>query len=167
MVSQYALASAITTGGVAVSLATGMGADWTAGDFAVIGDTNNPDRVHVGKVASIAADVLTLEADFSMPTTTTFATATTIIYKVKSVLVGASATNPVFGVKLVGIMPSSGEPVTLVFPKVRIVKGLDLNFETKDFANMPFEFSPYTLLPTDPFYSTFGGTKTFGIFKTQ
>lgn len=163
----YVLQTAITVGGASIVLATGKGADWLAGDFGVIADTATPDRLHVFKVLSIATDTLTLVAAYAMPTTSAFTTTGTTIYKVNNILVGSNPLNPTFGVKLVGIMPATGEPVTLIFPKVRIVKGMDLNFQTNDFTNMPFEFSPYALLPADPYYATFGSTKSFGLFKSQ
>lgn len=161
------LASAITVGGTSVVLATGgvTAAGITAGGFVVICEVTTGDRLHVGKVASIATDTLTLATGYAMPTTMAFTVANTVVYRVNPILVGSQTSNPTFGVKLVGNMPGDGTPVTLIFPKVKIVKGLDLNFQTNDFTNMPFEFQPYALLPTDPYYGDFSSTKSFGIFS--
>lgn len=162
----FPLKTAITTGGASIALNTGDGAKWSAGDYGVIADTDNPDRLHVFKVQSIATDTLTLATAYAMPTTMTFGTATTIIYRVHSIKVGAVARQPTFGCKLVGLLPESGQPITMIFPKVKITKGLSVNFQTNDFANMPFEFTPYSLVAADPFFADFGTTKTYQILRT-
>lgn len=163
----YVLETAIAAGGASIVLATGKGADWVPGNYGVLADTTQPDRVHVFKVASVATDTLTIEADYAIPTTggdETWSTTTSVIYFVNAIGVGGQISQPTFGVKIVGVMPDNGEPVTLIFPKVKITKGLSLSFQTKDFSNMPFEFQPYALLPTDPFYADFG-SKTWKVLR--
>lgn len=164
-VTSFSLATAITTGGTSVVLGTGQGATFNVGDFFVIQDLSTGDLVHVGKVASKVTDTLTLATGYSMPTTMQFAIATTVVYKVQNIKVGSNLTRPVLGAKLVGTLPGSGEPITIVFPKVRISKGLSLAFNNENFSNMPFEFMPQALLPTDTYYGDFGGSKTFSILK--
>lgn len=163
---QYALATAITTGGVSVALTAGSGADFSPGDFLVLQDLNAPDRVHVGKVASITTDTLTLAAAYAMPADAAFAIATTAVFRVNALKIGSVAKQPVYGMKMVGLLPESGQPVTLVFPKVKITKGMNLAFQTDNFSNMPFEFTPYALLPADPFYSDFGSLKSWMLLRT-
>ena len=55
--------------------------------------------------------------------------------------------------KVVGILPASGKPITLMFPKIKITKGLDFSFQTNDYANLPMEATPYRPLVGDAFYS--------------
>lgn len=163
IVDTYALGSAIASGGTTVALATGDGADFSAGDFFVLADTNIPDRVHVGKVASKSTDTLTVASEYAIPTGQAWAVATTVVYKVKAIKVGAVSKQPTFGLKMVGNLPETGEPVTVVFPKVRITKGIGLAFQTDNFSNMPFEFAPMALLQGEPFYSDFGALKTWTV----
>ena len=165
--TQALLGAPITTGGDEVTLVTGNAstAGIVAGSFIVIQDTAQGDRVHVGKVASIASDVITLAAGYELPADATFAVATTVVYRVHNIKVGSQLKRPAMGVKLVGLLPETGEPITLVFPKVRITRGLSLAFQNENFSNMPFEFAPLALLLGDPFYADFGSTKQFSVLK--
>jgi hypothetical protein len=163
--SKFTLAAAVTAGGATVELTTGQAATLGVGEYFVIQDTNTPDVVHVGKVGSKASDVITLATGFTMPTSTVFAVATTVIYKVANLKIGANFHRPIYGAKLIGIMPESGEPVTLIFPKIKITKGLSMAFQNENFSNMPFEFTPYASLPADPYYTELGGSKTFMVLK--
>ena len=43
--------------------------------------------------------------------------------------------------------------VCIEIPKLRVTKGFDLTFQTSDYANMPFEFDVYDLVPADPEYA--------------
>lgn len=165
--SSFTLATAISNGSSTVVLGTGGGASFAAGDFVVLQDTANTDRLHVGKVASIATDTLTLASGYAVPTGTAFATATTTIYKVRAIKVGQVDSNETFGAKLVGIMPEGGAPVTLIFPKIKITKGLSMAFQQDNFANMPFEMTPYSLVATDPYYSDFTNKKNWMVLKNK
>lgn len=166
IVTSYTLATNITTGGATVVLGTGGGADFNVGDFLVIQDTNNPDKLHVGKVASKATDTLTLATGYVMPSTMAFSTGSTVIYRVTPIKVGAVSAQPTMGLKMVGLLPESGQPITLIFPKVKITKGISLAFQTDNFANMPFEFTPYALVSTDNYYADFGSTKRWMVLRT-
>lgn len=154
----FQLKTAIASGAAnaTIPLNAGDGAKWAADDWGVIQDTVAGDRLHVFKVASVANDTLTLAAGYSIPAAEAYGLATTVIYKVRSIGVGGKPAQPVFGVKMVGLLPGSGEPITLIFPKVKVTKGLSLSFQTDNWQNMPFEMTPYSLLPTDPFYADFG-----------
>lgn len=163
IVASYALGTAIASGGVTVAVGTGQGTNFNVGDFIVLADTNIPDRVHVGKVASKTTDTLTLDAAYAMPAGMAWAIATTVVYKVNAIKVGSVAKQPTFALKMVGNLPETGEPVTVLFPKVRITKGISLAFQTDNFSNMPFEFAPMALLTGDTFYADFGSLKTWMI----
>lgn len=158
--------SADAATGTTLNLSAGDGADWEAGDYGAMQDGDSPDKVHIFKVASVAVDAVTLDEGFAIPATVTYSKLTTKIYKVRNIKVGAVPEQPVFGVKMVGLLPGSGQPVTLIFPKVKITKGLNLAFQTNDFANMPFEFTPYALVAADPFYAEFGSTKTWSLLRS-
>ena len=154
-------------GGATLVLAAGGGTSFSVGDFLVIGFA---DVVHVGKVSAKVTDTLTLATGYTMPTTAVFPVGTQV-YPIGSstngvVFAGTVPAVNTFGVKIVGILPATGAPVTLIFPKVRITKGLSINFQTNDFTNMPFEFDPWALLATDPYYSDFTGLRSWAIFRT-
>lgn len=152
------LATALTgaSASATIALGTGGGAKFSPGDWGVIQDTSVGDRLHVFRVGSISTDTLTLAAGYSVPVGQAYTPQTTTIYKVRALDVGPKTAQPTFGCKMVGILPNSGEPVTLIFPKVKVTKGLSLAFQTDNWQNLPFEMTPYALLPTDPFYADFG-----------
>jgi hypothetical protein len=162
--ASYSLVTAISAGGTSVVLSTGAGTDFSPGDYVILQDTLVTDRLFVGKVLSKSTDTLTLDTAYSIPVGMTFATATTIVYRANGIKAGTNSFQPTFGAKLVGILPSSGEPITLVFPKIKITKGLDLAFETNNFSNMAFEFTPYVPVVGDPYYADFAG-KLYTVFK--
>lgn len=151
----------LTSASTTIVLNTGGGASFTAGDFAVIQHLAN-DTVAVVKIASISVDTLTIAAGWTMPANTTFTTTGTRVFRVRrEIQVGASTENSLFGVKIVGVLPEQKRPVVLIFPKVRITKGMSLAFDSQNFSNMPFEFKPYVLLPTDTHFAKFETNKQF------
>lgn len=62
-----------------------------------------------------------------------------------------AATN-CFALRIVGTTIADKRPIALHFPKVRILKGFSTLLSSDDFGNLPFEFTPYTPLATDPGY---------------
>lgn len=163
----YELANDSTSAtGTSIALATGDGTDFVAGDYVILQDDLQPDKVHVGKVASKATDTLTLTAGTAIPAATSFLGARTTVRRVHGIKFGSVAKQPTYGAKLVGLLPESGEPVTLIFPKVKVTKGLSLAFQTDNFSNMPFEFTPYALTLSDAHYGEFGSTKTWALFRS-
>ena len=72
--------------------------------------------------------------------------------KVNLVPVGSNEAQPMLGAKVVGILPEDNEPITLIFPKMRITEGFSIGFQTDQFSNMPFSFTPYEMDETDPLY---------------
>lgn len=160
------LASAIAGGAVTtIPLVSSTG--FAAGDWVVLQDTVVNDRVFVGKIASIATNILTMAAGYGMTSDNVgWAVATTNVYKVRNIQVGSLAKQNRFGIKIVGILPESGQPATLIFPKAAITKGLSMSFQTDNFSNLPFEFTPYTLATTETFYADFGPLKTWSILRS-
>lgn len=152
---QVATLASPATVGSTFTVGTGDGADFTAGDWVVI-QQDDGDKIHVGKVASVAADVVTMASGFAIPTGVTYATGSKV-YIQKAMDLGASATMPALGAKIVGLLPQGNKPVAIVFPKIRITKGFALSFQNDNFANLPFEFVPYSPLPSDAYYSDFKG----------
>jgi len=68
--------------------------------------------------------------------------------------VGRKSEQPFLAMKIVGNM-ADGSEIAIEVPKLRVTKGFDITFQTSDYANMPFEFTVYDLVPTDPQYTRF------------
>jgi hypothetical protein len=161
--TQYALSTAIAGAGTAVVLAS-TPSDISVGSVIVLQDTNSPDKTHVGRVAAITGANITLTASTAFPAGAAFSVANTTVYAMNEIKVGSVTQQPLFAAKIVGILPATGAPITLLFPKVKIVKALSMAFETNNFTNMPFEFMPYVQVPTDPLYADFGN-KYYSVLK--
>jgi len=160
------LASAIASGVItAIPLVSATGV--SAGDYVVLQDVNIPDRVFAGKIASISSNTLTLASGYGMSSDNLgWTVANTNVLKVQNIRVGSLAKQNRFGIKIVGILPESGQPATLIFPKAAITKGLSMSFQTDNFSNLPFEFTPYTLAAAETFYADFGPMKTWSILRS-
>lgn len=78
------------------------------------------------------------------------------VRRVNLIPVGSAEAQPTLGAKIVGILPEGKEPVTIIIPKLRITNGFSLGFQTDQYGNMPFEFTPLEQTPKDPFYKEYG-----------
>lgn len=70
--------------------------------------------------------------------------------------VGSAEAQPTLGAKIVGILPEGKTPITLIIPKLRITNGFNMGFQTDQYGNMPFEFTPFEQIPSDPLYKEYG-----------
>jgi hypothetical protein len=135
---------------VSIVLGAGQGTPFAVGDWILI--DLGPDNIIVRKVASKSTDTLTFVG--GLPVGVPSATPVRVS---KAIDIGSKENQPFLSCKIVGLT-AEGEPITILFPKVRIVNGFNLAFTTDDFGNMPFELTIYDLASTDPFYSTFGSS---------
>ncbi len=141
-------------------------AGFSAGAWVAIQHPTEQDQIHVAPLASAATAAaatspvtgyivtLTLAAGFGI--TGTFP-AGSKVWLVNSLQVGSSANQAYVSAKVTAQLPATNQPVVLLIPKARIIRGFTLTFDTEKFAAMPFELEVYNLVPTDPFYSNFGG----------
>ena len=115
--------------------------------------SKNFDRVLMRKVASCtwADGTLTITLDKEIPTGWTVSAGDRVIVS-NFIPVGTEDAQPYFGCKVVGILPNDNVPVVLILPKVRITNGFSIGFSTDDYQNMPFEITPYKLVPGDALY---------------
>lgn len=67
------------------------------------------------------------------------------VWIVNEVPVGDLAEQDFFKVKIVGTLSNNRKPVALVLPKVKVMKGFQINFDEQNYTSMPFEFDPYLL----------------------
>lgn len=129
---------------IAVVSATGI----IAGDNIMINLGN--DNVIIRKVASVATNTLTV-----VPGIEVVIPIGAVVSEVNMVPIGSLEDQPYLSAKVVGQL-QNGQVVVLLIPKLRISAGFTLGFVTSDFSNMPFEFTLFNQVPTDPFYTDFG-----------
>lgn len=78
------------------------------------------------------------------------------VHKANLIPVGSPESQPTLAAKVVGILPEGKAPITIIIPKLRITNGFNLSFQTDQYGNMPFEFTPYEQVPSDPLYKEYG-----------
>ena len=117
------------------------------------------DKVFIGVLASDStydstAGSLTLTLTEAIPAGWSFKVDDEVL-SVSVIPVGSDRPQPYYGVKIVGILPNGNEPVTIIIPKAKVTSGITLGFNTDNYGNLPFEFTPYDLTAEDSSYSTF------------
>lgn len=150
--------AAYETVGKTVKVSTDISSDLSTGDYIFL-QNGLDDKVHIAKVATVAfasgSTTITLAAGYEPAAAVGFPIGSRI-GKVKRMDVGANDVQPEFAAKVVGLLPKDNAPFTILIPKIKITKGLSLAFQTDNFGNMPFEFTPYSGVATDPFYAEYG-----------
>lgn len=140
------VATGVTTSSTSLVLASATG--FAEGDMIMI-YANGIDDLIVRKIASISTDTLTLDL------AVTDVPVGSVVRKINSIDIGSKLDQPYLAAKVIGKL-SNGQGVVLELPKLRVSKGFNLNFDTSDYNNMPFEFMIYDLVSTDSFFSEFG-----------
>lgn len=123
--------------------------DVPAGSTLVIQRANEPDFVYpvktVGAATGSGPYSVTIAA---LPTGMTFS-AGDIVWVVNEMNVGDQRTEDFFCMKIAGTLSNHNVPLVLIFPKVKIMRGFNLQFSETDYANLPFEVSPYFLASSE------------------
>lgn len=122
-------------------------ASFNVGDYVML-QVGTDDRVYPRRVSAKTTNTLTFDADLvdiAIPLGAT-------VRKCSIVPIGRKSEQPFLAAKIVGSMADNVE-VCIEIPKLRVTKGFDLTFQTSDYANMPFEFDVYDLVPTDLEYA--------------
>ena len=109
------------------------------------------DQVYVRKVASTATGSIL----FTQPLPKPIAAGARVM-KANAIPVGSKEDQPFLAAKIVGTLADNTE-VVLLCPKIRVTNGFSLGFTTEGFDNLPYEFSFYDQVATDPFFSEFKG----------
>lgn len=117
------------------------------------------DEFYVRKITNVAGTILTV--DKALPVIPDG----TPVLKVNMISGGSKADQPFFSAKIAGKL-ANGDPIVLLLPKLRIVKGFTMGFMTDNYGNLPLELTMYDLVPTDPFYTDFNGDQ-FRIFAQK
>lgn len=93
--------------------------------------------------ATFASGVFTL-AISALPAGMSFA-AGDRVWVANALAVGSTAPLDYFCMKIAGTLSGNDKPAVMIFPKIKIVKGFDMNFNETQYSNLPFEISPYFL----------------------
>lgn len=146
----YDLKADVTAADTSFTIDTDVSSDFSAGDWVVVDDGN--DNMWVAKVASAAFSspdtTITVASGYDAPVGYTAADGVKI-RRVDATMAGSKEDQPYLSAKVVGKL-SNGTPITLLFPKIRIVRGFNLAFVTDNYGNMPLEFTPYEQTADDP-----------------
>lgn len=149
---------------IAFTAATNVSGDFPVGAWVSIQHPTQNDIVHY---ARLTAATTTTGTAPSITHTLTFAgqgfksgnnmPLGAKVQRATRVDVGSQVDQPFLAAKVVGVLPERQEPVGLLIPKMRVTRGFTLAFTMENFGNLPFQFQPYDLLPTDPFFNDFVG----------
>lgn len=153
--------ASITAAATAIVVAGDVTPDVTVGSYIFIQKdaSENSDVVHIAKVsaASYSSPNTTITfTGYAIPTGVTFGIGSRVGLIKKVPIASGVLFQPEMAAKIVGILPKNNEPFTILFPKVKITNGLNVSFDSGQFTNMPFEFTPYSGVSTDPFYADYG-----------
>jgi hypothetical protein len=135
--------------GDATSGITAVG-DIPAGSTLVIQRAAEPDYVFVTRTtgAATGSGPYTATMSSALPAGMSFAIGD-IVWVVNEIDVGSQVDSDFFGMKIVGTLSANNVPVVVIFPKVKIVRGFNLNFSETDYSNLPFEISPFFLAASE------------------
>lgn len=141
-----------------VGALTDTSAAYPIGANIFIQELGGTDLIHLTKVASrvYAAEshTLTITMANAVPQGMTLDAGSSVSV-INRINVGSKVNQPFLAAKIVGILPENNEPIILAIPKMRITKGFTLGFQSSDYANLPFEMTPYDLVAADPNYAEF------------
>ncbi len=145
----------LTFSGPPGSPLSALPAGFVVGAWISIQDPAAPDMVHIAQITAATFTTPDVTLTFTQQPIlagTNFST-NAVVRLLNVSQVGSTINQPFFSAKFVGVMPATAQPVTLLLPKVRVIKGFHLSFDTEKYADMPFELEPYNQVQTDPFYS--------------
>lgn len=111
---------------------------------------NQPDFVYPVKVSAATTGTAPYSVTIpALPTGVTFSAGDTV-WIVNELEIGSTVSQgDFFCMKIAGTLSNYNVPLVVVFPKVKIVRGFSLNFSETDYANLPFEVSPYFLAASE------------------
>jgi len=142
--------SAAYSAGTSITVTSAAGL--TVGDYIQI-QAGTDDKTFFRKITAIAANALTLNA--AIPVAIANGSA---VRKVNAIDIGSKKEQPFLSAKIVGSL-ADGTEIAIMIPKLRITNGFTLGFVTDNYGNLPFEFTVFDLVSTDPNYSEFRGVQ--------
>ena len=107
------------------------------------------DEIYVDQITALVSTAATLA--HGIPAVVASGSA---VKKITRSALASSVDQPFLSMAAVGKM-ADGSQVKLVVPKIRITKGFNLHFDTKNYGNLPFEATVFRPVSTDPIYTGF------------
>lgn len=153
--TNYSTNAVIAANATTLTIATDVTTNFPVGSWIFI-QNGTDDYVHIAKVASraFATNTTITFTGFPTPVGTSFPIGTRVGV-VPELKVGGSSAQANLSAKVIGVMPKDNRPIVIMFPKVKVTKGFQLQVNETGYANMPFEFTPYSCVSTDPFFTDF------------
>lgn len=111
-----------------------------------IGSNDLVFPVRVTATTTLATADYTVTA--AIPAGMTFPVGTKV-WVVNEIGVGSTAEQDFFKAKITGTLSNNERPVTLILPKIKIMRGFQINFDEGNYTSMPFELSPYFLAQSE------------------
>jgi len=102
---------------------------------------------------NVSAGAGTLTLAHAVPTGVTIASGAAVV-RASDLDLGDPA-DIYYSCAVIGTLADGGN-VVFYFPKIKIVRGFNVQFGTSDYGNMPFEMQPYSLVSSDADYAEFG-----------
>lgn len=130
-----------------VDSATGI----TIGKYIMI-KRDAEDDFLIRKVTNVVSTTITV--DVALPDIPD----NSVVLVVNKLDVGSKDDQPFYSAKINGKL-ADGSVVSILIPKIRIVKGFSLAFTNQDFGNLPFEMTVYSLVDSDPHFAEFAGAQ--------
>lgn len=131
-----------------VTVEAGDGSGFSVGDWIMIQEGTG-DKVYTRKLTGVVTD--TLSFDEALPKAMV---AGSTVRLMNAIGVGSKDEQPFLAAKIVGTL-ANGDEMTVLIPKMRITNGFTLGFQTDNYGNLPFEFTVFDLVASDPNYSKF------------
>ena len=153
-----ALSAQTTATTLSAAYATGTSITVTSAAGLTVGDSiqvqeGSDDKTFFRRITAIASNVLTLNA--ALPVGVANGSA---VRKVNAIDIGSKLEQPFLSAKIVGSL-ADGTEIGILIPKIRITNGFTMGFVTDNYGNLPFEFTVYDLVSTDPNFSEFSGAQ--------
>ena len=153
-----ALAGQTTATTLSAAYSSGTSITVTSAAGLVVGDyiqiqEGTDDKTFFRKITTVASNVLTLNA--AIPVAIANGSA---VRKVNAIDIGSKTEQPFLSAKIVGSL-ADGTEIAIMIPKLRVTNGFTMGFVTDNYGNLPFEFTVYDLVSTDPNYSEFQGVQ--------
>ena len=124
-------------------------ADLTSGTVLMIQGTGDfSDRTFITKVSATPSALTAVAISPPVPAGMSFSIGDGV-FLVNQIPVGTTATQDFFSLKVVGMLANENKPVTIIFPKVKILKGFNFDFTEDKYGSMAWEIDPYFMTTAD------------------
>jgi len=140
--------AAVTGDGSVVVIPVTSETGFAADDYILVATNKG---IMANRVASTAAAELTVT--HAVPTGVVLASGASVV-RATALDLGDPA-DIYYSCAVIGKLADGGD-VVFYFPKVKIVRGFNVQFGTSDYGNMPFEIQPYSLVDADADFAEFG-----------